>query len=244
MSTSVNWARVFNRIFALVDQKGDAYYSGGRFIGAVREVDPFFPTYQQLIDDRNRRGKSTSRKDYFYDVLLGFPEPDRFRLIEAIIRPLETGFANEVTAIRGELGGFAPVPHAVIPVELWNGDRLNDYLREIDGRIASGNFEGAITLCYSCLEGFFKAFVKRNIPDYTGSGEIIETAKAIKKHLRATLASYPDEALSMVVQIAHTVDRARNGFSEAHFDERAARWLAVFVRDLTNSTIRLLLHFL
>ncbi len=56
--------------------------------------------------------------------------------------------------------------------------------------------------------------------------------------------SYPDEALGMVVQIAHTIDRARNGFSESHFDERAARWLAVFVRDLTNSTIRLLLHFL
>jgi hypothetical protein len=48
----------------------------------------------------------------------------------------------------------------------------------------------------------------------------------------------------MLNHIAHTVDRSRNGFSAAHFGEEAARWLAVFVRDLVNSEIRLLLHFL
>ena len=164
--------------------------------------------------------------------------------MEAILRSIAQIYPDEVAAIRGELAGLSPVPSAIVPVELWNGERLNDYLRDIDGRIAGGNFEGAITLCYSCLEGFFKAFLKRNVPDYAGSGEILDASKAIKKHLRGSLVSYPDEALGMVVQIAHTIDRARNGFSESHFDERAARWLAVFVRDLTNSTIRLLLHFL
>jgi hypothetical protein len=47
----------------------------------------------------------------------------------------------------------------------------------------------------------------------------------------------------MVMHVSHTVDRARNRFSEAHFEEEAARWLAVFVRDLVNTQIRLLLHF-
>lgn len=244
MVSSVNWARIFNRLFTLIDQRGPAYYSGGRFIGAVREVDPYFLNYNQLIEERTRQKKSTSRKDYFYDILLGFPEADRHRLVEAILRPLEATHAGEVTAIRGELGGFAPVPQASVPAELWNGDRLNGYLQEIDGRIASGNFDGAVTLCYSCLEGFFKAFIRRNLPDYAGSTEILEASKVVKKHLRATLASYPDEAIAMIVQIAHTIDRARNGFSESHFDERAGRWLAVFMRDLVNSAIRLLLHFI
>jgi hypothetical protein len=240
----MNWARLFNQLFALIDKKGEAYYSGGRFIGAVREVDPFFLSYDQLIDARNRSGKSTSRKDYFYDVLISFPEPDRYRLVEAIIRPLDSSHPTEVSAIRGVMGGSTPVPQAAIPAELWNGDRLGDYVREIDNRIAASNFNGAVTLCYSCLEGFFKAFIRRNIPDYSGSTEIIDASKVVKKHLREKLTSYPDEAIAMIVQISHTVDRARNGFSESHFDERAGRWLAVFMRDLINSVIRLLLHFL
>jgi hypothetical protein len=241
---AVNWARIYNRLFALIDQQGPAYYSGGRFVSAVREVDPFSLNYNQLIEERNAQKKSTSRKDYFYDVLMKFPEPQRYQLIAAILRPLETTHLNEVTAIRGELGGFVPVPQASIPPELWNGDRLSGYLQEIDGRIAAGNFDGAVTLCYSCLEGFFKAFIRKNIPDHAGSTEIIEASKSVKKYLRASLATYPDEAISMVVQIAHTVDRARNGFSESHFDDRAGRWLAIFMRDLVNSVIRLLLHFI
>lgn len=40
------------------------------------------------------------------------------------------------------------------------------------------------------------------------------------------------------------IDRTRNRFSESHFDEEADRWLAVFARDLVNSEIRLLLHFM
>ena len=75
MSSSVNWARVFNRLLPLINKQGEAYYSGPRFLEAVREVDPFFLSYQQLMDERNKQGKSTSRKDYFYDILLSFSEP-------------------------------------------------------------------------------------------------------------------------------------------------------------------------
>lgn len=81
------------------------------------------------------------------------------------------------------------------------------------------------------------------IPEHANETEIIALAKCIKRYLSDTIASYPDEALSMVMHVSHTVDRARNRFSEAHFEEEATRWLAVYVRDLVNTQIRLLLHF-
>jgi hypothetical protein len=62
--------------------------------------------------------------------------------------------------------------------------------------------------------------------------------------LRDSIDRYPDEALAMLTHIAHMIDRTRNRFSESHFDEEADRWLAVFARDLVNSEIRLLLHFM
>lgn len=45
--------------------------------------------------------------------------------------------------------------------------------------------------------------------------EIIALAKGIKKYLSETSDSFPDEALNMVMHVSHTVDRARNRFSDA-----------------------------
>lgn len=60
----MNWAAVFNRLFELIDSSGTSnYFSGGRYLGKVREFDAYFPTYQQFIEQRRAEGKSTSRKE-------------------------------------------------------------------------------------------------------------------------------------------------------------------------------------
>lgn len=241
---ATNWVTVFNRLFEIINEKGDCYFSGSRFIGKVRELDPYFPDYQQFIAERNRMGKSTSRKSYFYDILLAFDEDTRVRLLNAILSEVEICGGEKVVELRGLLGGKALAPTAVVPPAAWSADRLNQYLVEVDGSITSGNYERAITLSYTCLEGFYKAFVRKNIPSQSAIEELIALSREIKKYLSQTLASYPDEALSMVNHISHTVDRARNRFSESHFEEEAARWLAVYVRDLINTQVRLLLHFM
>ena len=228
----------------MINAQGATYFSGARFIDKVREIDPYFPNYSRYFEDRRVKGKSTSRKDYFYDILLEFDEPNRLKLLNTILEEIRQSFPDKVSELESELGGQAAVPPVRIHQAVWNADRLNTYLTDIDIRISSENYEGAVTLAYTCLEGFLKAFVKRNIPDNSASGEIINLSRAVKEYLRENIEQYPDEALSMVTQIAHTVDRTRNRFSEAHFDQQAGRWLAVFIRDLINTKIRLLLHFM
>jgi len=240
----VNWVRVFNRLFEIINSNGETYFSGGRFISKVREVDPYFADYSRYIEERRRSGKSTSRKDYFYDILISFKEPDRLRLLNAILDDVRLAFPDKVGAIQDELGGSSAVPPARVEPDAWNAERLNSYLSDMDVRIGSGNYEGAVTLAYTCLEGFLKAFVQSRIPDFSGPNEIISLSRAVQNYLRDTIEKYPNEALKMLTHVAHTVDRARNRFSEAYFDETAGRWLAVFVRDLVNAEIRLLLHFL
>jgi hypothetical protein len=122
---------------------------------------------------------------------------------------------------------------------------LNKYLSDIDACIAAGNFERAVTLSYTCLEGFYKSFARQKIADGDKiKSEIITLSKAIQTYLKQTVKEYPDEAITMINHISHTVDKARNGFSEAHFGEETGSWLAVYIRDLVNSQIRLLLHFI
>lgn len=244
---ALNWVTIFNRLFEIINNQGEAsYFSGGRFISKVREVDPYFPEYSKYIDQRNRTGKSTSRKSYFYDILLGFDEDVRMRLLYSILADVEASVGNDgkVQELRALLGGKALAPQAAVPATTWNADRLNDTLQEIDACIAAGKYERAVTLSYTCLEGFYKAFVKQKIPAKSGTTELIALSKDIKQYLKDTLTSYPDEALSTFNGISHMVDRARNGFSESHFADEAGRWLALYVRDLIVSQIRLLLHFM
>jgi hypothetical protein len=106
------------------------------------------------------------------------------------------------------------------------------------------NYERALSLAYSCLEGFLKAYCQQHVPDAVKVDELIALTKAVRAHLRETVQDYPDEAFAMLSHVAHTVDRSRNRFSESHFASDGGRWLPVFVRDLVNSEIRLLMHFM
>lgn len=240
----MNWVVIFNRLFELIDADGTAnYFSGPRFLRKVREVDPYYPTYQQFIDQRRAQGASTTRRDFFFDILQDLPEPARVALLDSILSELDATVTDRAGEIRALLGGAVPGPVAVVPGHGWNAERLNQYLREIDQCITTGEFPRAVTLAYTCLEGFYRAFVIQRIPDQSRETEIVALSKIIKEYLRNTIVSYPDEALTMVTHVSHTVDRARNRFSEAHFEQEAARWLSVYVRDLVNTQIRLLLHF-
>ena len=74
MNTSVNWIAAYNQLFSLLDRKDTpAYHSGGDFLRIVQQVDPGSPSYNQLIPLRQQQGKSTSRKDYYWDVIRELP---------------------------------------------------------------------------------------------------------------------------------------------------------------------------
>lgn len=223
---------------------GETYYSGGRFISIVRNVDQDFPDYRKYIDQRQNEGKSTSRKDYYYDILLSFEPGKRIKIINLILETVEHLVPDQVADIRHLMQGEASSPIAEIAEELWNAERLNKYLTEIDECIIASNYERAVTLSYTCLEGFYKSFANQKIQDGNKiKPEIITLSRAIQSYLKQTVEVYPDEVITMVNHISHTVDRTRNGFSESHFGAETGSWIAVYIRDLVNSQIRLLLHF-
>mgnify|MGYP000606150440 CR=1 FL=1 len=92
----MNWIEIYNRLFELINIQGDTatYYSGPRFINTVREFDPYFPDYNQFIEQRNREGKSTSRKIFYYDILFELKEEMRLKVV---FRILEILFKNSLS---------------------------------------------------------------------------------------------------------------------------------------------------
>lgn len=80
MDSSYNWVREYNKLLETLNDK-DSYFSGGRFISIIREFDPYFPDYNQFIEHRRQKELSTSRKNYFYDILMSFKEDLRKSII-------------------------------------------------------------------------------------------------------------------------------------------------------------------
>ena len=242
----IKWNAVIKRLMELMDQTGPSYFSGSRFIRALQEFNEDLPNYTDYIDERGKAGKSTTRRVYYKDILMELDEGTRVRAVCALLDELETvdGNAIPVSEIRKLLGGGTLAPNAVIPPEAWNADRLNQYLAEIDGEIAVGEYEHSVTLSYTCLEGFYGAFVRAKYKQATYAHEIISLAKEVKSYLKSSIKGYPHEVLNGITQAAYAVDKARNQFSQSHFAGEAGSWLATYVRDLVNTQIRLLLHFM
>ena len=242
----MNWIEIFNRLFEIINGKDEVYYSGPRFLSTIRELNPHFHDYSQLIEERKQQNKSTSRKGYFYDALMTFDEPERILIIKKILAEVES-YEPEKSAELKKLIEYdtAGAPQTVeLHSNIWNAQRLNSYLAGIDSAIDESNFERALTLCYTCLEGFFKAFIHKYISDYSDKYEIIKMAGAVKKYLKDNKNVYPDELYNMIPQVAHTIDRLRNNFSESHFGDTTEKFVSQYLRDLTNTEIRLLINIM
>lgn len=241
----INWNAVYNRLFKIIDRTGEpCYYSGPRFIQQVQEVKADFPDYHPYLHTREQAGLSTTRRDYYRDILLGLDESDRYRVVTAILQTVEQHDADLCSEVRAMMSGGIAAPSATVPAAAWNGDRLNEYLREMDAAIASGQYERAVTLSYTCLEGFLGAFVRAKSARASYPNEIVALSREVSDYLKSVNSEYPDEVLNLIKHSAHAVDRARNRFSESHFGGEAGRWLATYMRDLVNTQIRLLLHFM
>lgn len=240
----LDWGLIVRRLIKLIDPQDKAYLSGGQFIRIVQGADPDLPGYTEFIEERRALGKSTTRRDFFKDILMDMSEGKRIGAVDLLLEHSVEGFPDETAAIKALLAGATVAPNAEIPVELWNGERLNKYLQEIDDAIALGKHNHSVTLSYTCLEGFYGAFIRSKEQREKYPNEIIDLSKEVKAILKATMAEYPDEVLNGITNAANAIDKSRNRFSQSHFAGEAGRWLAVYIRDLVNTQIRLLLHFM
>ena len=249
MTSSVSWIAAYNRLFILLDRNGTpTYYSGPNFLRMVQQVDPGSPSYEQLIPLRNQQGKSTSRKSFYWDTILGLPEQQRFQLFRLFIDELAPHAKDEVDAIRAIVfgGGYA-VPVTVVPVDLWNSEKLNKSLKDIDQAIDAHQYNRATTLSYTCLEGLYKTYVRKHVPDQAGLTDLMPLCKVVKDDISKQLQAqgpFPVEIVNAMPTLTNAIANSRNGFSESHFGDDSQRWLALFARDLTNSVGRLMLNFM
>lgn len=107
---NVTWTTVFNQVFDLINDKDDAatYISGPKFISIIKEFIPYFPDYTQFIDIRNKEGKSTTRKIYYYDILFSLDAINQQKVIHRIldlVRPFNPLKVSDIDTVLGNKKG-------------------------------------------------------------------------------------------------------------------------------------------
>lgn len=249
MTSPVNWIAAYNYLFKALNSEDKALYVGGSaFCRMVQHIDPGSPSYQQLLQLRQNQGKSTSRKDFYWDLIQGLSEPLRFNFYRLCVDHIEPHGKAQADAIRDIVfGGGRAVPTTIVPIDLWNSEKLNNSLTDIDKAIDAHHYNRATTLSYTCLEGLYKAYVRKHAPHQEGLTDLMPLCKAVKDDISKKLqvqGSFPVEIVNTLPTLTNAIANSRNGFSESHFGGDSQRWLALFARDLTNSIGRLMLNFI
>lgn len=116
MDKGINWIREYNKLFQAINQQGTPeYFSGTRFIDIIREFDSSFADYGQFIAYRQQKGLGTSRKNYFYDILMMFKEDTRKEIIERIWEEIKPSTKATTTVEVKEAVIATPNPKYEIP---------------------------------------------------------------------------------------------------------------------------------
>lgn len=251
--SKINWMAAYRRLFEMINSP-EVYYSGPKFLETIQPADYSIPSYNQLIEDRTKKGQSTSRKDFFYDVLMSLNEKNRVVAYQMLINQLGTYFPEQTANLQVELNltgssqSSAPVATPKVPVDAWNADKLRDFLERMDNSITQKNYNRTLTLAYSCLEGVFKAYIQAHIPNDNTLEELNPMAKTVRDHIKKRLDKenkpYPDTVITLFTSVTNALSNARNRFSESHFAGDSEEWIADHVRDYVNTVARLVLKFM
>lgn len=246
----MNWIVIFNRLFEIINNQGnDAYYGGTRFLNAIREVNYGTLAYPNYIEQRRAEGKSTSRRDYYFDLLMEQPEDERIQVVNNILDSIEHIETEKTEILRAIVNPVQTVvgPQAVIPVDLWNAERLTGYLENLDASINEENYEYTLTLAYTCLEGFYKSFIREKITAQSHLDDLTQMAVQIRNYIRIQLdangIAYPEQTVILISTVTNAVCNARNNFSDSHSGNRAEKWLAIYLRDNVNAIVKMILNF-
>lgn len=245
----MDWLAAFSRLFTLLDKSDtEAYHSGPRFIKVVKQFDPGQADYPLFLESRNKKGLSNSRRDFYWDILQGLDESLRYDVYRTFIDIVSPHFPKEADELKQYMFGSGnPVPQVKVPSDNWNSGKLNETIGKIDNAIYLSQFNHAMTLSYTCLEGLYKAYVHKNMPQSSNVCDLLPLSKLVRDDIEKKLmqtGSYPDMMVKSISTLTNAIANSRNGFSDSHFDQESSIWLASYSRDLVNSIGRLILHFL
>jgi hypothetical protein len=137
----INWMEAYNRLFDIIhadgNQKAPQYYSGTKFLKILRKIDYSIPrNYMAYMDSRRKKDLSTSRVDYYKELLDSLTEPKRLEVYQKFISKLEAFNLPELDGLKALFGNDGN--EAVKPVEVPEPKMSDNFYLDVLNTINSG----------------------------------------------------------------------------------------------------------
>lgn len=162
--SGADWEKEFNKLWRIIGPQDTAlfYLSGSKFLSIVSHLDDSItPNYSLYIQQRRDKGLSTSRIDYYRDLLLDLKEEQRYELFVTIQREIEESAMEEINTsqaintlglftdniVEGEacntepklepthsdiVSSLQPTSNPTVFISYsWDDDRLKNWVREV-----------------------------------------------------------------------------------------------------------------
>jgi hypothetical protein len=113
-----NWMNIFARFYRIINIGYDklgvpesvkypngSYLTGPKFFSLLKELLPFYPSYEIVVKKARIKGVSTSREKLFSDVFDGFDEVERIEIYDFFLDRLEKAPEFEVKELKDALNG-------------------------------------------------------------------------------------------------------------------------------------------
>jgi hypothetical protein len=154
-----DWIAAYKRLYKFLDN-----YTGSQFIKAVQQTDPDLPDYMDFIEKRRKEEKSTTKRDYFKDILLSYSDDIKLYLFEQFLSDYKKSSPDEAKAIKIILnGGKVDIAKAIYANAVAS--------KEIDETLIGDSLKGleaypeAHKLYKQALNGFNSGTDERHILD-------------------------------------------------------------------------------
>jgi hypothetical protein len=95
-----DWTAAYRRLYKFLDG-----YTGSQFIKTVQQVDPDLLDYMDYIEKRRKEDKSRTKKDYFKDILLFYPDDIKHHLFEIFLSSIDQTNPDDAKDIRKIING-------------------------------------------------------------------------------------------------------------------------------------------
>lgn len=101
------WVEIYNSLFKIINVIEDTstYFSGPRFINTLKNYEQFHPDYNQYIMLRKENGESTTRKIFYYDIIMQLDVNTRINFINRIVEIVEPFEKEKVIPIKALING-------------------------------------------------------------------------------------------------------------------------------------------
>lgn len=240
----IDWTAAYKRLYKFLDG-----YTGSQFIKTIQEVDPDLLDYNDYIQKRRDEDKSTTKKDYFKDILLSYPDDIKQYLFEIFLERTGDGNSEEVKDIRTILkGNKVDISKAIYAKALAS--------KEIDEKLVEQTIHGleaypvALNLYKQALSDFNKGKNERHVLDdlrlsvETFLKKLLNNEKSLENQI-APLGQYQKNK-GISPEISNTFQRLIDLFGKYNntyvkHDDKVKVNEIEFVFNLVNTFYRFLL---